>query len=428
MKYNILCFIILTIITSSCKLSDGKTISLEGEWSVALDSDRDGTEEDTALKIALPGTLTEAGYGDPTTGSDFGILTPTHKYIGPAWYEREIEIPEEWAGKIIEIFLERVLWESKVFINGKERSVQDALGTPHIHKIGNLSPGKHQLAIRVNNDMIHNIGDKGHAYGEYTQSIWNGVVGRMEMQAKDPTHITHVRTFSMTETGQLKVEIDIEASDDLMADILLKIKELGRQLNLHEVHEKVNLIKGKNKKEVVLDLQGRLRKWSEFDPAVYILSARLKTDQSESKIETEFGYLKIDHDGTKILINDRPVFLRGNLDCVHFPLTGYPSTRVEDWERIFRIYKDYGLNHVRFHSWCPPEAAFKAANRLGIYIQAEASIWIDWWMSEDMVARGRPEMDTKGHPKGLGLDPARDEFVISEMNRVVDSLWKSPLL
>ena len=126
------------------------------------------------------------------------------------------------------------------------------------------------------------------------------------------------------------------------------------------------------------------------------------------------------------MINGDPVFLRGNLDCVHFPLTGYVSCNVEDWERIFRIYKDYGLNHARFHSWCPPEAAFKAANRVGIYLQAEASIWIDWWMSEDMNLRGRPEMDTKGHPKGLGYDQERDQFVIEEMNRVIDVYGNHP--
>src|SRR5699024_5658152 len=106
---------------------------------------------------------------------------------------------------------------------------------------------------------------------------------------------------------------------------------------------------------------------------------------------TEFGFYQVSHDGTKVLINGEPIFLRGNLDCVHFPLTGYPSCDIEDWERIFKTYKDYGLNHARFHSWCPPEAAFKAASRVGIYLQAEASIWIDWWMSTDMVDRGRPE-------------------------------------
>ena len=45
--------------------------------------------------------------------------------------------------------------------------------------------------------------------------------------------------------------------------------------------------------------------------------------------------------------------------------------QVESWERVFRICRSYGLNHMRFHSFCPPEAAFMAADRVGFYLQPE---------------------------------------------------------
>ena len=51
-------------------------------------------------------------------------------------------------------------------------------------------------------------------------------------------------------------------------------------------------------------------------------------------------------------------------------------TDVESWRRIVRICKAHGLNHIRFHSrWCPPKAAFEAADELGFYYQVEASAW-----------------------------------------------------
>ena len=115
--------------------------------------------------------------------------------------------------------------------------------------------------------------------------------------------------------------------------------------------------------------------------------------------------------------------MRGNLDCLHFPLTGYPSCDIQEWERIFRIYKSYGLNHVRFHSWCPPEAAFTAADRIGIYIQAEV-LWIDWWMS--VVRKERPEMTTRGLPKGLGHNPSADKFVPEELQRMIEAYGNHP--
>jgi len=407
-------------------LNAQKTIPLNGKWKVQLDTKNEGLKKPNNLEINLPGTLAEAGYGTKTKGSDYGILTPTYKYIGVALYQREITIPKKWKNKSLEIFLERVLWESRVFIDGKELSIQDALGTAHVHKIGQLTPGKHTLTIRINNDMVHNIGDKGHAYGAYTQSIWNGIVGRMELQAKDPTNIRALKTFPDIDKDQLKVVLDIEAAANGKAKIILEIRNLENTKTLQKIEVKETLIAGKNSKEIIFNLNGRLKKWSEFDPTVYQLYATLKTRKHKDTKTTEFGYLKISHDGTKITINNKPVFLRGNLDCVHFPLTGYPSTKIEDWVRIFKTYKAYGLNHARFHSWCPPEAAFKAANRVGIYLQAEASIWIDWWMSEDMKIKGRPEMDTKGYPKGLGKDAIRDAFVIEGMNRVVDFYGNNP--
>src|SRR5690554_2990767 len=140
-------------------------IQLSGEWQVKLDpnNEQQMDKADEAFKsegtIVLPGSLAENGYGIRTIGSDFGMLTPEYKYIGKARYMREIYIPPSWRNKEIEIFLERVLWESRIFIDGKELSRQDALGTPHVHRLGKLSSGTHELAVLVNNEMIHNIGD-----------------------------------------------------------------------------------------------------------------------------------------------------------------------------------------------------------------------------------------------------------------------------
>src|SRR5690606_39948565 len=90
------------------------------------------------------------------------------------------------------LLLERVLWESTVFIDDKEVSKRDALGSPHHHVLDRLTPGEHLLTVCVDNDMIYHIGDKGHAYGEYTQTLWNGIIGKIELQAYDPIHIQTV--------------------------------------------------------------------------------------------------------------------------------------------------------------------------------------------------------------------------------------------
>ena len=421
MRAILIFFFVLLYSTGNAQHS---ILPLDGSWQVKLDEDNELVKkfpERCKIEglIELPASLAEKGFGYKTEGADFGSLTPEYKYIGKAWYTKEIEIPDSWINKDIELFLERVLWESRVFIDGKELTRQDALGTPHVHRVGKIAPGKHKITILVNNEMIHNIGNKGHAYGEATQSIWNGITGKMELRAFDPIRIESVRTFPDINNDELKIEFRIKSES---------IKKIKVGYSIISVTAGKEVLQGEIKRQlsaennlffVNIPVNGRMKKWSEFNPEVYILRTNLDSGKFTDMHETEFGFYQVGHDGTKVLINNKPVFLRGNLDCVHFPLTGYASCSVGDWERIFRIYKEYGFNHARFHAWCPPEAAFKAANRIGIYLQAEASVWIDSWMED-------PERGVRGRPKGLGHDAARDSFVIAEMNRVVDFYGNHP--
>ena len=79
--------------------------------------------------------------------------------------------------------------------------------------------------------------------------------------------------------------------------------------------------------------------------------------------------------GTHFYANGHRIFLRGKHDAAVWPLTGHVEMSVEGWMKYFGTCKEYGINHVRFHSWCPPEAAFVAADSLGIYLQPELPFW-----------------------------------------------------
>ena len=79
--------------------------------------------------------------------------------------------------------------------------------------------------------------------------------------------------------------------------------------------------------------------------------------------------------GQQFFANGHPIYLRGRHDACVWPLTGHVAMDVESWRHYFKVCQDYGLNHVRFHSWCPPEAAFVAADEYGIYLQPELPFW-----------------------------------------------------
>jgi hypothetical protein len=115
--------------------------------------------------------------------------------------------------------------------------------------------------------------------------------------------------------------------------------------------------------------------WSEHEPNLYRMEVELSSKQGKDVRTVEFGMREFKAEGTRFHINGTPVFLRGTLECAIFPLTGYPSTDAAYWEKMFRQCKSFGLNHVRFHSWCPPRVAFETADREGIYLQVECGGW-----------------------------------------------------
>ncbi|MDL2281894.1 glycoside hydrolase family 2 [Parabacteroides sp. OttesenSCG-928-G06] len=405
--------------------------SLAGEWRFRLDQEDAGIaggwqNEQYRDRIQLPGTTDDAHYGEKTVGSDFGMLTRAYKYYGPAWYQKDIDIPQEWKGKRVLLTLERVMWESRVFLDGKEISLQDALNSPHVHDLGFLAPGRHTLTIRINNDLIYNVGDKGHVYTDATQIIWNGVVGDILLSAQDVIHFSNPQLYPRIQpkTLQIKDVIVNESGKKNRVEVALQLTERKSGLTVYRETFEQTLMPGANELDHTARVPQDIKLWSDVTPDLYILTMSLtQKGKTFDATETEFGFREVTASASKILVNGKPVFLRGNLDCVHFPLTGYPSCKVEEWERIFRIYKEYGLNHVRFHSWCPPKAAFVAADRIGIYMQPEV-IWIDWWMTN--TPEDRPDMITRGNPDGLGKNPSADEFVQKELTRMLDAYGNHP--
>ena len=82
--------------------------------------------------------------------------------------------------------------------------------------------------------------------------------------------------------------------------------------------------------------------------------------------------------GQHFYADGHPIFLRGKHDACVWPLTGHVAMDVDSWRSYLGDCAAYGLNHVRFHSWCPPEAAFVAADELGIILQPELPFWGDF--------------------------------------------------
>lgn len=426
MKHSLITFSIILFTTLS--FGQVKSQDLSGNWHVWLDTNNSeinsfSFNKQKGKSVKLPATLDELEMGRKTTETDKGRLTRKYRYIGAAWYEKEINVPANWKGKNIELFLERVMWKSDLWIDGHYISSAESLGTPHVFQIGDLAPGTHKLVLKINNDMIYNIGDVGHTYTDYTQTKWNGILGRMELKAFDALKIENLKIFPNLKQKTVDVHFmlnpKLNQNKKVSATVKLINKETGSILQSMEKNFEVSRNDAMEVRSLSMPIEKSIKGWSEFNPYLYDLQFSVGSgNDSDERTET-IGFRDITHSKTKIIINDIPTFMRGNLNNAEFPLTGYPPTNIKEWERLFKVHQNYGINHVRFHSWCPPEAAFIAADRMGVYLQVE-TLWIAEWMRRDSSARTAPR------PDALGEDPEVSRYIEEELNRIINKYGNHP--
>ncbi|MGE5395132.1 MAG: sugar-binding domain-containing protein, partial [Candidatus Saccharibacteria bacterium] len=394
-SYFLLALAIVLVAVSCTHQQVQQKIDLSGKWQYVLDPEDKGTGEGWFNKtfqdtLHLPGSLTSNGIGDdislntPWTGQIVDSsyfknpeyarfreagnikipfwLQPVKYYKGPAWYQKEVTIPEDWKDQSIELFMERCHWESRLWVDGKEAGMQNSLGTPHRYQLSQLlSPGKHILTVCIDN-RVKDIdpGINSHSISDHTQTNWNGMVGQLYLEARPMVHIQNIRVNPDIQHKRIAVKVKVFNPSENQTTGRL---DLSVAQTSYKIEKEVELVNGENTVEVDFPLGEEVKQWNEFYPNVYTLEASIKNNTSGQidHLTTTFGMREFKAAGKQLQINGQPVFLRGTLECAIFPKTGYPAMDLQEWKRIFSICRAHGLNHMRFHSWCPPEAAFEAA-------------------------------------------------------------------
>ena len=376
-------------------LSAQTTINLQGEWLFAIDRSTEGTmPRQYAETITLPGSMLTNGKGDPVSintqwvGSLYDssyfhnpkmepyrrpgntkfpfFLTPARHYVGNAWYQRTAVIPKAWRHRRVTLYLERPHIETTVYVNGKEIGHQMSLSVPHQYDITDAVRfgKKNTITIKVYNG-IENVcvGQDSHSVTDQTQGDWNGIAGRIELRSAPLIHRLRVSTDSHEGTARI-----------LLNDTAYNIR-----------------------------LPQPLRLWSESSPYLYTERLPYRGDT----IDVTFGVRDITTHGNQLVLNGREIKLRGTVENCCFPETGYPPTDVASWLKVLGKCKEYGINHVRFHSFCPPDAAFQAADQLGIYLQPEGPSW-------------------PNHGVRLRRGMTIDQYLTDECKRIVDTYGHHP--
>ena len=378
----------LLMLWGAASMPAQKTIDLSGLWQLAV-----GERPDYSDRVLLPGSLTTNGKGDEVTANTVWtcstydssyyfnpymqryreagnvkfpfFLTPGRHYVGKAWYRRMVRVPRKWEGERIVLFLERPHIETRVFVNGRQVGRQASLSVPHQYDVTEFvrTGRRNEIVICVYNGIENvGVGQDSHSVTDQTQGNWNGIAGRIELRnSRQPA---------------IRIACDMDRRTAL----------IGVDSCSYEVA-----------------LGDSIRLWSEFDPYLY---TRTIIHQGRPLTVT-FGLRDIAVSGRQLMLNGKPVWLRGTVENCCFPETGYPPADEASWMRIFNKVKEYGLNHVRFHSYCPPEAAFEAADKLGLYLQPEGPSW-------------------PNHGVKLGRGQNIDRYLLEESKRIIDAYGHHP--
>ncbi|WP_339256668.1 beta-glucuronidase [Paenibacillus sp. FSL P2-0136] len=379
-------------------------ISLEGEWKLQLEEKGQGLVLPFTDVIMLPGTTSFARKGPKNEEILVGALTDEFRYEGPVWYSSEVVIPEELAGKHCCLYLERTRLTT-LWLDGQEIGSRDSLNTPHVYELPQLQPWSHTLTIRVDNTGYPTKG--GHMTSPDTQTNWNGITGRMELQFYGEARISGIRLKSDLPARSVQISATLESMQG--ATLAVSANSFNSEITHYVEEQEYVIAPGPFTIDYALGPDALL--WSEFAPHLYTVSLVLKGSDgiTVDRQEVIFGLKSFRAEGDKFTINGEKTFLRGKHDGLIFPLIGYAPTDAREWVRILGIAKSYGINHYRFHTCCPPEAAFTAADLLGIYMQPELPFW------------GTITVDTdEGH------NQAEQDYLISEGYAILREFGNHP--
>lgn len=437
-----ICFVSLFLLLSLSIFSQQKKIDLQGTWRFDIDAQDKGLTEQWYSRmlndeIVLPGSMTENRKGDAVTlhtdwtasiyDSSFFFnprlekfrkqdnlklpfwLTPIKYYVGAAWYQRDVVIPNSWKGERIILFLERPHTETMLWINDKEVGMQNSLSVPHVFDVTPyFKTGKNTISLRIDNRTKEiNVGKDSHSITDQTQGNWNGIVGRIELQATPKTYIEDIQIFPDLKAKKAVVTVSIEGNTS--GEILLEAESFNGEKR-HVVIPVKQSFKPQGKAtslSIDLPMGENMQLWDEFHPNLYRLTATLQTKAGKDVRQVQFGMREFTIQDKYFYINGRKTMLRGTVENCVFPLTGYAPMDVESWERVFRICRQYGLNHMRFHSFCPPEAAMIAADLVGFYLQPEGPTW-------------------PNHGSSLGNGEPVDDYLWEEAKRIVKQYGNYP--
>lgn len=339
-----------------------KTTSLAGAWEVCL---KDGARH----SVCLPGTLDENGVGEMETPGLDSRLTRLHRYEGPAVYEKQATLacsPGERLFLVAE--RSRELRLTVDYLPVPRRS--GTLSTPYTFELTRFADGAaHTLRLVCDNSYPGGGYDEitySSAATDETQTNWNGILGEIALVSQPAVFVEQARL--LTGEGRSRVCVTVDAQGRWKGKLLVTGEALAQPVALP-----ADVPSGRTDVWADVSLEESFPRWDELEGRLSRLTVEIPgmgAWRQVCGVRTVGGTAE-----GRLALNGRVIFLRGEANCATFPETGHEPMDVDAWRQVLHTYASYGVNAVRFHSHCPPDAAFTAADELGMLMQPELSHW-----------------------------------------------------
>lgn len=206
-----------------------------------------------------------------------------------------------------------------------------------------------------------------------TQTNWNGILGYLRFRQEEQVFLSELSVYPGKENVRIKVRISGTVA--YKGELCFRSEALLEEVRI-PVSGKAGIQEFQTEE---LPLQKSVLRWEEGEGNLYQIQGLLTCDTEAGRVESEkkvtFGVRTFAADSQgRLALNSRTLFLRGEANCCVFPETGHPPMEVSEWKKFLEKYREYGVNCMRFHSYCPPEAAFQAADELGMLVQPSCQL------------------------------------------------------
>lgn len=356
-----------------------KQWSLAGTWTFATDSKDQGE--------------TDSWYEGLHTGRDIQVPHIWQRdggelvnYYGAAWYTRTFNVAEHDRQKRLFLHFDAVDYLTRVWVNGNFAGEHEGGFTPFEFDItGYLTDKEEQrVTVRVydpqdNADIP--IGKQGSWYTRVS-GIWQDVF----LEERTASHVELVWITPDIDRSAISIKYRLSEIYPGIGKLGYIVKHhLGDGAAVASGHAETVSAEGLFQVEIPNAVR-----WDTENPHLYELELTLDSGNENGDTDTSteiFGMRKVEHANGIIMLNDKPLYMRGALDQAFYPDTIYVAPSDEYIQREIRLAKEMGFNLLRKHIKIEIPRYLYWADRMGMLIWAEPPNYVKWTKSGQLRFR-----------------------------------------